>query len=213
MSDIFPLANTRFMTKTLSLSSEIDRFLVSSVSDVLTRLQSVDSDIVVLAEERPEELDLAIGPVVQSLPNFEKRASLTRVQSHATVSSALSEMGLASEQLVSQMVGHIELFANLFEQEKMEVRIELTDRQSCPKFHCDNVFVRMLVTYYGPTTEFIDHREPEIIFRAPLSTVVFLKGHKHPTYQDRILHRSPEFTNGVKRLTMILNFCDWMGKR
>lgn len=201
------------MTKPLSPRSEIDCFLVSNASDVLERLTSDDSDIVVLEEERHGEFDLDIGPVVQSMPNFEKRASLTRDQSQAAVSSALSEMGLASEQLESQMLEHIELFAKLFEQEKMEVRIELTDRQSCPKFHCDNVFVRMLVTYCGPTTEFIDHREPEIIFRAPLSSVVFLKGHKHPTYQDRILHRSPEFTDGVKRLTMILNFCDWMGKR
>ena len=201
------------MTKTISPRSEIERFLVSDASDVLARLQSDDSDIVVLAEEWHEEFDLDIGPVVQSLPNFEMRASLTCDQSQAAVSSALSEMGLASEQLESQLLEHIELFAKLFEQEKMEVRIELTDRQSCPKFHCDNVFVRMLVTYCGPTTEFIDRREPEIIFRAPLSSVVFLKGHKHPTYQDRILHRSPEFTDGVKRLTMILNFCDWMGKR
>lgn len=201
------------MTKTLSPRCEIERFLVSNVSDMLARLTSDDSDIVVLAEERPEEFELNIAPVVQSLPNFEKRTSLSLDQSHNVVSSALVEMGLASEQLESQMLRHIELFAKLFEQEKMEARIELTDRQSCPKFHCDNVFVRMLVTYCGPTTEFIDRREPEIIFRAPLSSVVFLKGHKHPTYQDRILHRSPEFTNGVKRLTMILNFCDWMGKR
>lgn len=201
------------MTKTLSSRSEIECFLVSSASDVLARLTSDDSDIVVLAEERPEEFEFDIRPVVQSLPNFEKRTSLSLDQSHDVVSSALVEMGLESEQLESQMQRHIELFAKLFEQEKMEVRIELTDRQSCPKFHCDNVFVRMLVTYCGPTTEFIDRREPEIIFRAPLSSVVFLKGHKHPTYQDRILHRSPEFTNGVKRLTMILNFCDWMGKR
>lgn len=201
------------MTKTLSSRSEIERFLVSNASDMLARLTSVDSDIVALAEERPEEFELNIGPVVQSLPNFEKRTSLSLDQSHDVVSGALNEMGLASEQLEGQMLRHIELFANLFEQEKAEVRIELTDRQSCPKFHCDNVFVRMLVTYCGPTTEFIDRREPEIIFRAPLSSVVFLKGHKHPTYQDRILHRSPEFTNGVKRLTMILNFCDWMGKR
>lgn len=201
------------MTKTLSSRSEIECFLVSSASDVLARLTSDDSDIVVLAEERPEEFEFDIRPVVQSLPNFEKRTSLSLDQSHDVVSSALVEMGLESEQLESQMQRHIELFAKLFEQEKMEVRIELTDRQSCPKFHCDNVFVRMLVTYCGPTTEFIDRQEPEIIFRAPLSSVVFLKGHKHPTYQDRILHRSPEFTNGVKRLTMILNFCDWMGKR
>ena len=201
------------MTKTLSSRSEIECFLVSSASNVLARLTSDDSDIVILAEERPEEFEFDVGPVVQSLPNFEKRTSLSLDQSYNSVSSALNEMGLASEQLANHMVGHLELFARLFAQEKAEVRIELTDRQSCPKFHCDNVFVRMLVTYCGPTTEFIDRREPEIIFRAPLSSVVFLKGHQHPTYQDRILHRSPEFTNGVKRLTMILNFCDWMGKR
>jgi hypothetical protein len=111
------------------------------------------------------------------------------------------------------MIRTVEFFAELFGQTQMELRWEVTDQQSCPKFHCDNVYVRMLITYFGPTTEFIDQEEPGIIYRAPLHALVFLKGHKHPTYQDRILHRSPEFSSGDKRLCMIVNFCDWLPKR
>jgi len=54
--------------------------------------------------------------------------------------------------LSDDMVRTAELFAKLFGQQQMELRWEVTEHQSCPKFHCDNVYKRMLVTYFGPTT-------------------------------------------------------------
>lgn len=120
----------------------------------------------------------------------------------------LRAMGLNHATLAEQMVRSVQLFASLFEQNQVDLRLEVTDRQTCPKFHCDNVYVRMLVTYTGPTTEFIQRRQPDVIHHAPLHSLVFLKGHKHPTHQDRILHRSPEFFAGQKRLCMIINPSD-----
>ena len=201
------------MTNTVSLFGGIERFVVCNTAEAMERLQDRDSDIVILRDESLEEIEPDLIVVVPTLQNYEQRTSLSTMKSRSVIANTLGEIGLANEQLESLMVRHLELFARMFDQKDIEVRIELTDRQSCPKFHCDNVFVRMLVTYHGPTTEFIDRRDPETIFKAPVASVVFLKGHKDTTYQDRILHRSPEFTNGVKRLTMILNFCDWMGKR
>jgi hypothetical protein len=43
-----------------------------------------------------------------------------------------------------------------------------------------------------------------------IDSLVFLKGHQHPTYQDCILHRSPALLVGEKRLCMIVNYCDWL---
>ena len=197
------------MTDTLSHSPQIARFCVRNSNEIAHRLRGSDSDVIVL----PQESAFNIGPKVQGLTNYEKRLEVDVTQSRELVSGVLSEMGIESEPILNNMIQSATLFAALVEQRRMEMRFEITDRQSCPKFHCDNVFIRMLVTYCGPTTEFIDCRELDIIYRAPVSALVFLKGHKHPTYQHRILHRSPAFIKGEKRLTMILNLCNWMGKR
>jgi hypothetical protein len=85
------------------------------------------------------------------------------------------------------------------------LRIEMVQTQSCPKFHCDNVHVRMVTTYHGPTTEY-QFDGSETIHEAPLYGLVFLKGHKHPTHCDSVHHRSPEVPSGTKRLCVVIDY-------
>jgi hypothetical protein len=196
---------------TLSLQRKIpcaDQFIVRSKTEFLNRLNSPKADLIVM----PQEHSLDISSIMRDLPIHERRLTVTREQASTLVVDALQDAGVNHKALSNEMVQKVELFADLFGQEQMELRWEVTEHQSCPKFHCDNVFVRMLVTYFGPTTEFIDQSEPDVIYRAPLGAIVFLKGHKHPTYQDRILHRSPEFAVGEKRFCMIINLNDWLPK-
>jgi hypothetical protein len=77
--------------------------------------------------------------------------------------------------------------------------------QSCPKFHCDNVHVRLVTTYFGPATEYQFAGE-DAIQVAPLYSLVFLKGHKHPTHGDAVYHRSPEVPAGGKRLCVVIDY-------
>lgn len=120
----------------------------------------------------------------------------------------LRQLQLKSAPLETDIVNVIELFGQLFQRKFVQVRLEVSNKQSCPKFHCDNVFVRLLVTYFGPTTEYIKSDNPQDIHRVPLNSLVFLKGHKHPHYQDRVLHRSPPMTHKDRRLTLVLDFAD-----
>jgi len=193
----------------LTIQQGLKRFIAEDSSDVARRLQSPDADIILL----PKPMSLNMADPVRDLPELEKRSTVAFNNAERFVSATLEEMGLLQPQFSQHLLEDIQLFESLFKQTSFELRLEVTEHQSCPKFHCDNVYVRMLVTYFGPTTEFIDQNEPGVIYRAPLNALVFLKGHKHPTYQDRILHRSPEFAAGDKRLCMIVNFSDWMPKR
>jgi len=186
-----------------------EHFVVSNPSEVLARLASPDADIVILPQELQLDLDdLGCGATVH-----EKRIVLKYATAKKQISDELLEMSIDHSELSVEMLRSIDVFAELFEQEQFDLRLEVTDKQSCPKFHCDNVYVRMLVTYFGPTTEFIDQNNPDDVHHLPLNALVFLKGHKHPTYQHRILHRSPLLSAGEKRLCMIVNFCDWMPRR
>ena len=190
-------------------TASADRFVVRSRAELLDRLSSAAADIIIM----PQELSLNLADLMRDVAVHEKRMTVALKNVGAQISAGLEEASMLHAALSDDMVRTAELFAELFGQQQMELRWEVTEHQSCPKFHCDNVYIRMLVTYFGPTTEFNDQNEPGIIYRAPLNALVFLKGHKHPTYQDRILHRSPEFAAGDKRLCMIVNFSDWMPKR
>jgi predicted XRE-type DNA-binding protein len=185
------------------------RFIASNKSEVIQRLNCQDADIVIM----PQELCLEIEALVEDAAIQDKRISISHEMASSRIGEILQEMQLFNKDLLNEMVRNIDFVSELFGQKQLEIRLEVTDHQSCPKFHCDNVYTRMLVTYYGPTTEFIETNAPDILYHAPLHAIVLLKGHKHPTYQDRILHRSPQFAAGDKRLCMIVNFSDWLPKK
>jgi hypothetical protein len=184
-------------------------FTVALESQVLDRLDRPDADIVIL----PQMLSLDLDDLVRRVPVQEKRVLVVCEDAEEQVSGELMEMGIDHPELGVEMTRSVRLFSEMFRQHRLDVRFEVTDKQSCPKFHCDNVFVRMLVTYFGPTTEFIDKNNPQEVYAAPCNALVFLKGHKHPTYQHRILHRSPLFFGTEKRLCMVVNFYDWLPTR
>ena len=97
-----------------------------------------------------------------------------------------------------------------FDWPRVEVRLDLADVQACPKFHSDNVLVRLVTTYVGPGTEYIETCRPDVVHRAAPGSLVFLKGHRHPTHRDAILHRSPALARGSRRLSVAIDRADWL---
>lgn len=186
-----------------------DTAIVHSLSEVTQRLSSSDADIVIMHRN----LSLDIEEHVRGAAIVERRVKLLCKSAREVVGEQLRKIGIDHSDLLSDMVGSISFFAQLFKQSQLDLRLELTNQQSCPKFHFDNVYVRMLITYFGPTTEYIDQSKADEIHNAPLYSLVFLKGQKHPGYQHRMLHRSPSVSPGKKRLCMIVNFDNWMPRR
>jgi hypothetical protein len=93
------------------------------------------------------------------------------------------------------------LFADLLGCERIGFRLEVSSAAMCPKFHADRVGLRMLCTYRGPGTEWIDPEYQErpaamergSVSRATAFDVVLLKGHAWPGNDGRgAVHRSPD---------------------
>ncbi|MDX2015928.1 MAG: DUF1826 domain-containing protein, partial [Myxococcaceae bacterium] len=59
--------------------------------------------------------------------------------------------------LAQPLVG---LFADLFEAERLGVRLTLADKPMCPRFHVDDVVCRLVVTLVGRGSEFLG--EPDV---------------------------------------------------
>lgn len=51
----------------------------------------------------------------------------------------------------------IELFATLSDSRWVGVRLSISHQQSCPRFHVDKVGLRLICTWQGPGTEWLEH--------------------------------------------------------
>ncbi len=114
----------------------------------------------------------------------------------------------------------VEVFADLFEADRLGVRLTLSDKPMCPRFHVDNVVCRLVVTLVGRGSEFLDDAD---VRRKLLGTkespverggahlhhlepreVGLFKGEAWPQNKGRgIVHRSPAGTD--RRLVMTVD--------
>ncbi|QRO00182.1 DUF1826 domain-containing protein [Archangium violaceum] len=58
-----------------------------------------------------------------------------------------------------ELAGLVELYADLFGAERVGLRLGTFDAPMCPRFHVDRVGVRLLCTYAGPGTEYLEERD------------------------------------------------------
>lgn len=115
----------------------------------------------------------------------------------------------------------LELYADLVGCPAMGLRFEVTDRAMCPRFHTDRVGIRLLCTYRGPATEWLDDAwadrsklggdsgrlpdeasglicDPARVGRAEPFDLVLLKGCAWPGNELLgAIHRSPAVPTGV----------------
>lgn len=95
----------------------------------------------------------------------------------------------------------VELFAMLTDAHSVGLRLEATGRQTCPKWHTDRVGLRLMTTYAGPGTEWLDG---EVAQCAATGDVLVAKGELWPNAHGACVHRSPD-PQGVMRLLLTLD--------
>lgn len=133
------------------------------------------------------------------------RSMVTAASADERVAAALDALRITSPVLAEDIVALSRSFLAQFGVDEASLRVEVVNKQSCPKFHCDNVRVRLVTTYHGPTTEYVHAADSQTIRAAPLFALVFLKGCQHPGHANSVHHRSPEVPPGSKRLCVILD--------
>lgn len=120
--------------------------------------------------------------------------------------------------LQEDIIGEVERFAQICDARTIEVRLEVINDDACSKFHADNIPVRLLTTYRGPATEWLDpavefdaccaaHAPETAVRRLSRFAVALIKGH---TAGDRsgplVLHRSPPIEgSGQTRFFLCVN--------
>ncbi len=108
-----------------------------------------------------------------------------------------------------------ELLCDLTGSPRFGLRIEVLDRAMCPRWHVDQVGLRLLVTWRGPATEWLDEacadrsqlggdgvmRDSAGIRQALAGDIVLLKGERWPGNAARgVIHRSPCIDDDAPRI-------------
>jgi len=170
--------------------------------DVVAAFDQGREDILVV--ERPPVPGIAGAVASARVHDF--RSGVTRDDADARAAESLVALRLDCPALAGDIAGLARSFLTQFGVTEASLRVELVDKTSCPKFHCDNVRVRLVATCHGPGTEYVRADAPEEVRSAPAFALVFLKGHKHPSHADAVHHRSPPVPPGGMRLCVILDF-------
>lgn len=94
-------------------------------------------------------------------------------------------------------------FATLSASPVVRMRLEHMIDDSCRKFHVDAVGLRLLCTYAGPGTEWINPDGK--IRRMTIMQVAVFKGSAFPGAGPRVLHRSPPLSTGESRVVLCID--------
>jgi len=108
------------------------------------------------------------------------------------------------------------MFADITQSKTVDVRLQRIRNNACWRFHRDVVETRLLTTYRGPSTEWVQNRHAEqalveqLEYRGPIEQlghrdVAIFKGSCNRPNRG-IVHRSPAIKNtGITRLVLCLN--------
>ena len=117
----------------------------------------------------------------------------------------------------------VSAFACLLGAQRVGLRLRTLDKAMCPRFHVDHVPVRLLTTYAGVGSQWLEEgamdrrrlaepeaepSDPRVIQQFCCGDVGLLKGEKwHGNEGLGLIHRSSELAPGERRLILTL---DWL---
>lgn len=131
----------------------------------------------------------------------------------------------AGEALVEDVATIAEAIAYLFDTDSVGIRLRLLTAAMCPRFHCDNLPVRLVTTYAGPGSEWLPEyavnreglgaptpnrpeivRDSQAIQRLAAGDIALIKGSGWVGCEEHgLVHRSPSLEAGQKRLLLTID--------
>ncbi|MDP8568705.1 DUF1826 domain-containing protein [Methylophilus aquaticus] len=138
-------------------------------------------------------------------------------------------VGHGKEALLADMAHIATVYADLLDCPHIGLRLEVLSQAMCPKFHIDRTGIRLLCTYLGPGTEWLDEAycnrnafatpnstleafhqalivHPQGICQASEQALVLLKGSLWQGNQHAgAVHRSPQIETGSTRVVLALD--------
>lgn len=117
----------------------------------------------------------------------------------------------------------VDMFCCLFDLKQVGLRIAIINKAMCPRFHIDNVACRLVTSYSGTTTEWLNNNDVDRnllgktdkpylnkntkIQKLGIGDVALLKGESWiGNSGSGLVHRSPNILNEKNRLLVTIDF-------
>ncbi|RUR37793.1 DUF1826 domain-containing protein [Vreelandella populi] len=131
----------------------------------------------------------------------------------------------AADALIDDIVSVAQAVAYLFDTQTVGIRLRVLTEAMCPRFHCDNLPVRLVTTYLGPDSEWLPEEavnrdglgaphpdRPEIVLNPDAvqmlkaGDIALIKGSGwEGSEHSALVHRSPSLSPGQKRLLLTID--------
>ena len=186
----------------------------------LAAIGAPSTELVIWKRALPHQLRDWLDQIpVRALPDLRLLIKLDELR--PAVEPLLNQCGIRAgdmrDLLIADIAKLVQVFSRITASAHVDVRLERVDDDACWKFHRDSVDARLLTTYRGPTTEWVQpaHGERAILeqegFTGPLEhlgidDVALFKGTQAAGTGRGIVHRSPPIIGtGCVRLLLCLN--------
>lgn len=164
----------------------VSRQLVTSYPEVLTQIFAPDVNLVSWQRQQVAAISVYCQRLSLSLP-IKRIVSIDSLQ--ADIAAALPDAPGKTE-LLADIALQCEIFSCLMDCQQLGLRLETLSKPMCPKFHTDHLVCRLVCTYLGPATEWLDSTGNTV--QATPFAVTLLKGSGwEGNEQQAIVHRSP----------------------
>lgn len=162
------------------------RQLSDSSTDVLPQIFAPDVNLVSWQRKAEPLITAYCNQLTLAMP-LKRIVGIDTVQSD--IAAALPEApGKAA--LLTDITLLCQMFSCLMDCQQLGLRLETLQRPMCPKFHTDHLVCRLVCTYLGPGTEWLDAADN--VAHASSFAVTLLKGSGwEGNEQQAIVHRSP----------------------
>lgn len=188
------------------------RAIVAGNTDVLHAIREDDVSIAIWEREPPSSLK---NIVLTNLCNVRFTASLGELSDkldHELATAGL-KTGIERNVLATDILALAKRFGAVMRLNEVEIRLEHVTTNACKKFHGDYVTARLICTYVGPGTQWLDGAdaedcgcgEPHNIQQMQPGDVGLFKGRIWSEFHPAI-HRSPPIEGrGEERLVLVIN--------
>lgn len=222
--------NSAHLASDISLDASKTRIASESSSPaVLTDIYTEQNNIVIWRRKLSADLLANIDEYLQTNPKL----GITKIIESHSVNQAVSNIlqDIPNANLLGENIAElIEMFCCLFDLQRVGLRLTLLDQAMCPRFHVDKIPCRLVTTFCGTGTQWLDN---QMVDRDKLGTgsqgltdaqsglytdvscintlhsgdVGLLKGEAWEGNENAgLVHRSPPSCQTERRLLLTLDF-------
>ncbi|MFG6668417.1 DUF1826 domain-containing protein [Halomonas sp. HNIBRBA4712] len=159
------------MTQRLATAPMIDHAAMDDDISVLPRIFEDAINIAIMTRPLPADIAMSANAQCQT----ERAWQFSWLGDVNDAFSADLRRHLPAPDAADALIDDIKTVASaiafLFETETVGVRLRLLQSAMCPRFHCDNLPVRLVTTYVGPGSEWLPEHAVNLaaITKLPLS--------------------------------------------